>query len=297
MANYARDRNVVRVGALMVVAIVVFGALFAWLTDRGLARRRAELYVRLPTAERLKKGDPVLFRGVPVGDVGVLEFTPDGGVLVEARIKRPVSLTKDATASLQPVDVFGSQSLVLESGSPVAPPLVDGDTVAGTAPRSLATTAEVLGERAERLLDDNTIALVQGTLAGSTQATIELQRLIAEANALLTAQSGNLSAATANAAALTENLRGATDGPELKTTFANLEQATANLAAITERMGDATASLASALAKLDGGEGTAGRLLNDPALYERALAAANNLDALATDVKANPKRYVNVSVF
>lgn len=304
MANYARDRNIVRVGALAIVAVVVFGALFAWLTDRGLALHRADLNVELPSAERLKRGDPVLFRGVPVGEIRALEFTPAGGVVVKARLKRPVPLTKDATASLQTVDVFGSLAVVLQPGSPAAPPLADGDTLAGSAPRSLAASAEVLGQQAERLLDDHTIALVQGTLAGGAQATVELQRLIADANALLAGQSRNVTATTANmatltkdAAALMKDLRETTSGPELKRAVANLEETTAQLAAMSGSMGEASASLASVMAKLDRGEGTAGRLLNDPALYDRALATVNSLDALAADVKANPKRYIKVSVF
>lgn len=284
-------------GALAVIALVVFGATFAWLTDRGLALHRADLNVELPSAERLKKGDPVLFRGVPVGEIRALEFTPAGGVVVKARLKRPVPLTKDATASLQTVDVFGSLAVALQPGSPAAPPLADGDTLAGSAPRSLAASAEVLGQQAERLLDDKTIALVQGTLAGGAQATVELQRLIADANAVLATQSRNLTVATANAAALTKDLRETTSGPELKRAVANLEETTAQLAAMSGSMGQASASLASVMAKLDRGEGTAGRLLNDPALYERALATVNSLDALAADVKANPKRYIKVSVF
>lgn len=297
MANYARDRNIVRVGALVVVAFVVFATLFAWLTDRGIARYRSDLYVELVSAEGLKKGDPVLYRGVPVGEVRELAFTPGGAVVVEARLKRPVPLTKDAKAVLQAVDIFGGQSIVLLQGSTTAPPLADGDTLTGSAARSLAATAELLGDRAERLLDDNTIALVQGTLAGGAQATAELQKLIADANALLAAQSGNLSAATANLAALTKNLEGATDGPELERAVANLEETTANLAQMTESMGQATAALASVVAKMDQGDGTAGKLVNDPALYDKALAAVTNLDALAEDIRKNPKRYINVSVF
>ena len=297
MANYARDRNIERVGALVVVAAVVFVALFAWLTDRGIARHRSDLYIELATAEGLRKGDPVLYRGVPVGEVRALGFAADGDVVVEARLKRPVPLTMDAKAVLQTVDVFGGQSVVLLPGSPAAPPLADGDTLAGTAPRSLAATAEALGARAERLLADETITLVQATLAGGAHATAELRKLIAEAHALLAAQSGNLSAATANLAALTRNLEGATEGPELKQTVANLEETTANLARMTEGMGMAAAALANILAKMDQGNGTAGKLVNDPALYDKALAAVTNLDALAEDIRKNPKRYINVSVF
>ncbi len=297
MANYARDRNIVRVGALVVVALVVFGAMFAWLTDRGLARHRADLYVELASAEGLKKGDPVLYRGVPVGEVRSLDFTPDGGVVVESRLKREVPLTKGATATLQAVDVFGGQSIVLRAGSPAAAPLADGDTLVGYASRSLAATAEALGERAERLFDDATIDLVQGTLEGSAQAVVELQRLIADANALLAAQAGNLTRATANVAELTRNLEAAMDGPELEQAIANLEATTASLAVMAENMGQATAALASVMGKLDRGEGTAGRLVNDPTLYEKVLAAAANLDALAEDVRKNPKRYLDISVF
>jgi phospholipid/cholesterol/gamma-HCH transport system substrate-binding protein len=297
MASYARDRNLTRVGALVVVAVVVFGALFLWLTDRGLSRHRADLYVELAAADGLKKGDPVLFRGVPVGEVRELDLTPEGGVVVEARLKRRVPLTKDATAVLQTVDVFGGQSVVLQAGSPAAPPLADGDTLTGSVPRSLAATAEVIGERAERLLDDKTIELVHGTLAGGARAATELQRLIADANALLAAQSENLAAATANIVAVTENLEGVTAGPELERAVRNLEETTANLAAMTASMGEASASLASVMAKLDRGEGTAGRLLNDRALYDQVLAATGKLDALAEDIRKNPKRYINVSVF
>ncbi len=329
MASYSRGRNLAQVGTLTVVAAVVFTLLFLWLTDRGLSLTRSDLYVRLPTAEGLKKGDPVFFRGVPVGEVRSLDFAEDGGVIVRNRLKRRVPLRADATAALAAVDIFGSQSVVLSGGTAAAPPLTDGDTILGEPPSSLAGQIEALGEHAEavgtraaRLLGDTTIRLVHGSLSGTvgttlrlqellgdarmvlttqnanvTAATASLQELLDNAHAILAAQNANVTAATANAAALTANLSRATEGEELSLVIANLEQATANLAVMTASMGDASASLASALEKLNDGQGTAGRMLNDPVLYESAFAATVRLDSLLRDVKENPKRYVSFSLF
>jgi hypothetical protein len=37
--------------------------------------------------------------------------------------------------------------------------------------------------------------------------------------------------------------------------------------------------------------------LNDPRLYENATAAMARLEALLADIRANPKRYINVRLF
>ena len=50
-------------------------------------------------------------------------------------------------------------------------------------------------------------------------------------------------------------------------------------------------------AQLKSQEGTAGKLLNDPSLYNRLDSLANSADALMKDLKANPKRYVHFSLF
>jgi phospholipid/cholesterol/gamma-HCH transport system substrate-binding protein len=60
----------------------------------------------------------------------------------------------------------------------------------------------------------------------------------------------------------------------------------------------ALATLQRAAARLENGEGTLGRLMEDPALYEEAQAAIHTLRRLMADVQANPARYIrNVRVF
>jgi phospholipid/cholesterol/gamma-HCH transport system substrate-binding protein len=77
----------------------------------------------------------------------------------------------------------------------------------------------------------------------------------------------------------------------------SIRASTANVAAITEELQVAQTQVRSMLTKLDNGTGTAGRLLNDPSVYARLDTLLMRLDSLAIDVKANPRRYINLRVF
>ena len=50
------------------------------------------------------------------------------------------------------------------------------------------------------------------------------------------------------------------------------------------------------VAQLQAGEGTAGQLLHDKQLYENMNKTATELQALVRDIRADPKKYLNVRV-
>ena len=56
-------------------------------------------------------------------------------------------------------------------------------------------------------------------------------------------------------------------------------------------------SLESVMARIDRGEGTLGKLTRDDALYNNLNAAAVNLNKLAEDVRAQPRKYINLKIF
>ena len=49
--------------------------------------------------------------------------------------------------------------------------------------------------------------------------------------------------------------------------------------------------------KANTGDGSLAKLLNDPELYMNLAKVSKNTDLLLQDLRLNPKRYVNVSVF
>ena len=55
--------------------------------------------------------------------------------------------------------------------------------------------------------------------------------------------------------------------------------------------------MGSLLERIEAGEGTVGRLVKDPALYDSLTTAGSNLAALLADLKNYPGRYVHFSLF
>ncbi|MFR8224965.1 MAG: hypothetical protein ACLU9X_11030 [Alistipes shahii] len=51
------------------------------------------------------------------------------------------------------------------------------------------------------------------------------------------------------------------------------------------------------LAKVEAGEGTVGKLMNDPALYDSLTEASANLASLLANLEQYPGRYVHFSLF
>lgn len=296
MANYARGRNELKTGLIAALAVIMFIAMFMALTDRGLSRHRSTLHVAMPSADKLKKGDPVLFRGVPVGEVRGLDFAADGGVMVTVRITRQLHLTHGATAALSG-SLLGSQSLLIHPGEPLGDLLSSGDTLPGLVAPPLTARLESLSEGAERLIGDSTATLLHGALAGAVSATDEISRLAGTANAVLGDQAAHLTRTTASMAAAAENLSRLTDREHLANTMHNLERASASLASTAARMDSASGALSSVLSKVDRGHGSLGRMVNDQALYERLIVTVGDAGALLRDVKDQPRRYLTVKVF
>jgi phospholipid/cholesterol/gamma-HCH transport system substrate-binding protein len=77
---------------------------------------------------------------------------------------------------------------------------------------------------------------------------------------------------------------------ELRTMSRELTRAQGNLGRFLARSD-------SVVTKLNGGEGSLGLLLNSPSLYQNGDSLVRDLRALIADLRANPKKYLGVSIF
>ena len=89
----------------------------------------------------------------------------------------------------------------------------------------------------------------------------------------------NLSGATGNLTDLSESLKQL----PLDSTVQTLNATLANLEALSKQLNDKNSTL--------------GKVMNDRELYDNANHAIASLDSLLTDIKAHPKRYINIKVF
>ena len=120
-----------------------------------------------------------------------------------------------------------------------------------------------------------------------------------------------LSQSVNNVAKLTENMNRVVLQNEMnfKGTMTNLNDTSKNLSSLSDSLNQiplgatlrnfekTSEDLKTIIARLETGTGTAGKLLNDEALYNKLLGSSEALEALLTDLKANPKNYVHFSIF
>jgi phospholipid/cholesterol/gamma-HCH transport system substrate-binding protein len=124
---------------------------------------------------------------------------------------------------------------------------------------------------------------------------------------LMDARHGALAGSLNNMNAITGNL--AANNAAISSSIRNVETATSNLAATdlkgtVETMRATILDLQNSIKNLNSPNGTLGLMMNDHQLYDRLNSTANRLNSTALsaeilldDIRINPKRYVNISVF
>ena len=127
-----------------------------------------------------------------------------------------------------------------------------------------------------------------------------LNRITTSMDAMFSAEDGKLQQIMANAHTLSVNLKeNSKKFDEVMTNFAAISDtlAKANFVNTLVQADSAMTSFNKVVYKINQGEGTIGMLLHNDTLYHNLEQATKNLELLLYDMKVNPKRYVNISLF
>jgi phospholipid/cholesterol/gamma-HCH transport system substrate-binding protein len=189
-------------------------------------------------------------------------------------------------------DVFGAHTVELKPGTAMVK-LEKGDTIRGVNEPALAETATALSAtarnvliRADSLLSPQAVADIHATTSILPGSAEQLRAAFVE-----------LRLAAAALKRTTQSLDQAQTGPALAAAIGRIDESARAMSAVATQMERSLGPLQSVFEKVDRGQGTLGRLVNDTSLYTELNGAARELRALATDIKANPKRYITVEIF
>ncbi len=284
-------RNLTALGLLVLVA----GGLFLWgfffLMGDPIGVGGDEVVVVMGDGAGLSRGNPVQLNGVQVGTVRGVELLSPSRVTVRIRVDDELHLPAD-TRALVESDVFGTHTVELIPGEALVA-LERGDTIQGLTRQPLPALFTDLGGQARTLMA-SADSLLSPEAVGDLKATASV---LPDAAVELRAAFGQLSLAAASLRRTAEEMEEARVGTATGETMAEVRESAraANDALVTMEL--SLQSLASVLGKVDRGEGTLGRLVNDTTLYFELGATLRELRSLAADVQENPKKYVTVEVF
>jgi phospholipid/cholesterol/gamma-HCH transport system substrate-binding protein len=308
-----------KVGAVAVLALASLYWGIAFLKGSDLLKNTRIIYAVYDHIDELSNARPVNINGFKVGQVEDINFLPDGSgrILVSLNITNDIRIPKNTIAKIYSSDLIGNKAVELIMGdSPLQAEI--GDTLKSKIQRSLSEEVNEqvrpIKEKAEKLLGsvDTVLTLVSGFLNEDTkqsftktfqsvqQSFATLKNTVSTLDRAFTSSEKDLVSSINNLAKITAALEGNQDN--LNSIFKNLESISDSLSDIEFKrvIGNLNKTLEktnSIMTKVDSGSGTASQLINDPQLYQNLVDATEQLNLILLDLKYNPKRYVNISVF
>ena len=288
----------VKIGIYSVVILLAAWAGIRFLSGLDVLGRSRNYTAHYEQVNGLQDAAAVVINGVKVGQVtGVQLNVEQGGVDVTLSISKEYNIPTDSKAMMFSAGLMGGKSIEIKLGESTEY-LKNGEAIqTGITLDMFDTLASELGEIKERVavLLDNLNQTVSGVDSLIDNNSKTLTKTIANLNAVMADlnKSNIISNIDGFCATLNEN------GAKLDSIITDINSVTRalNEEQSGKKLAQAITEVNTLLAKINSGSGTVGNLVSDEKLYKELAQASQNLSALLADLKENPKRYINVTIF
>ncbi len=318
MSDYeaAQRRRDVVVGIFVILGLGALGWMILKFGDLPTAITRMQsfnVYVQFPTAPGVMKDTPVRFCGYQVGRVTTVQAPQvrrdlNTGQAYHQTLcvlsigKRYLDIPCNVEVKLMTRGLGSSYlELKVDPGKLPAPPrdpndlstcfLKDGVSLQGSTGMTSEFFPEESQEQLTKLVDDirtfvGNANRIIGDPNNQRNFGTTLANLSKTSDAFPAVVEGAL-AAMKNGQQTLEEFRklAETGGTTLKSADAKAERLIASMVVASDEIGKSVAQLRLALAKVNEGQGSAGRLINDGRLYESLLESTTQLNILLKDLK------------
>lgn len=295
----------IKTAILVLAAILLFIWGYSFLKGRDLLVHYKTLYVEYDNVEGLALSSPVTLNGFIIGKVDKITLKNDTGkLLVEMQIKSDFPITQKSLAQMYSGSLMGGKQIAIIPNAKTSALANDGDFLLPD--NKLGITEQLSGQiepvkvKLEKLLDNANIMVdgLNSTLDAKTRQN--LQQSLASLNETM-AQFKEISKST--------NSLVAENKAKLNSTLTNVDKASANFSKISDslskiqlnrtvkKLENTLTNVNAIMADVEQGKGTMGKLMKDEALYNNFAKTSKELELLLQDLRLNPTRYVNVSLF
>lgn len=295
----------IKTGIIVIGGILLFILGFSFLKSTPLFDNNKTLYAIYENVGGLQTGTPVSINGFAVGTVNDIRFRDQSGNLVVTfSVDNNFNFSRNSMAELYDTGIIGGKGIQIKPVFDDARMVRSGDTLpSDTKPgltelvqqrlTPLQRKVEGAVSRADSLLmnfnailDDETKQNLREGIEGLNKMVYSFQQSANTLNSLLESNKSQLDSSIRNINTITSNFSKLSDSIAqvgLPETMKNLDVTITNLNSL--------------LGRIEKGEGSLGKLMHNEELYDNLSNASLELDLLLQDLRLNPKRYVNVSVF
>lgn len=269
-----------RLGFFILLALSMFSVgIFLIGRSQRLFGKTYRLKARFSSVTGLQSGSEVHMGGVRAGTVSSIELPQTRGeeVLVVMDMDKSTLhlINKDSVASIRPEGLLGNKHISISFGSPNGQPVHDGDTI-GTMPGLSSADAT---EKVNEMLDTT-----DRVLRNIETATLNMKEVTEKINS----GKGTIGQLVNNER-LYQEIISATE--QVQSTSKDLSEtvreAKSGATAFKENMQaikQTTSDINEITAKINSGEGTIGKLVNDPSIYNEIQSAAANVNSASGNI-------------
>ena len=321
------NKNEILVGALTVIGIAAFIIGFKFLQGDNLFSRSKYVTVVADRTSNITPSNAVLENGVPIGRVDkiILSNSPNylHKAIISLKLDKDVTVPSNSTFVIYGVDNLGKMALGMIRGdgtkeatiNDTLPCLVKGDPIG-----QISDLAASLGPRIDSTLksfqylatnlngqlgsgENSLLKKAVGDLSTTLQSVNKLagnaDKMITTLNGTLTDNKPNIDGILKNVNALTAKFNSETGKIDsILTNFQTLSGKVASLD-LESTIGAAKGTLEQlkkTLSLINDGDGSISKLLKEDGAYKDITKTIQSLNAVLTDLKANPKKYISLSL-
>lgn len=282
------------VGAIGVITLLLIYLMINFFKGIDLFKDGERYYVRFDNIGQIVNSSPIYLNGYKAGNVQGISYDFENmkNVIVTIDIDKRLRIPQGSYAEVNNHMLGGCDvSIILSNSSKFIAP---GDTIEGKLNKGLQgemgdvipSVTNMIPKVDSILTSLNTLLAtpeLRNSIKNVEKLTDDLTTTTAQINALLGKDIPQITERMVQMENDVLAVSSQIKDVDYKQLFASLESTLNNLESITRALND--------------GQGTAGMLLKDNTLYNKLDSTCSAANALLTDLKNNPKRYVHFSVF
>ena len=297
----------IKIGFLAIIGIMMSVFSYNYLKGINLFEKNRKFKVTYSKVDGLSMSNPVTLNGFKIGKVHKINFNRENTreLIVDIIIENDVIFPKTSTAELYETGLIGGKAIAIipdyKNDSTIA---LDGDFLKGVLKpgltelvnqilpqvqlqlESVMQSAEVVLENINKLFDEETKTELKSSIKEFSLLTQNLSNTSRRVSDLIEKSAPGIELTINDLKDTSNNLKSITDSVSKK-----------DISDLTNNLNELVKNLNKVSKNLNNSNGTMGMLIQDKSIYENLEKATNELNILIEDVKLNPSRYVNFSVF
>lgn len=309
--------NETKIGALTAIAVVFLILGFNFLKGKSVLKTGFFLYAKYTDIKKLGASNAVYANGYQIGTVYAAEAANPNlsQIIVELKLNSEYNIPDNSFAIIES-NPLGSPAISINLGNSTSF-LHSGDTMRTSESSGMfGELTDKLGPVADKvtvtlssldsllknfnsILDTSAKGNLHEVFNNLSNLTASLAKSSVNLERMLNEQNGVLGHTLKNVDSFTNTL--ASNSYRINSILANVDTTTGKLSrtnfdSLVAKFNASADKLNAAMDKLNSKDNSVGALINDRELYENINSTIRSLNILADDLRAHPKRYVDISV-